>query len=329
MTKPLDKRVGLALGGGASRGWAHIGVVRALEEAGHIPAWVGGTSMGALVAAAVAAGRLDALEAFARSLTQRKVISYLDLVMPVRGLLGGEKIAALLTELLGDVEISELSIPFCAVATDLATGREVRLREGPLVDAVMASIAIPGIFNPQVVGDDYLVDGGLVNPVPVSVLRDMGATQVIAVDLNHEVVECQWCGPEGPSPDAYPQGRLPPAPGATEAARTLTLAASRGVSETIGFDMIERRYRQLETDMKQRAFNWIMHAARPHIFDVIGNSISVVEVMLTRSNLSLYPPDVLIQPSLGNLSLWEFDEAVYAIDKGYETARSVLSARVA
>ncbi|MDH5527958.1 MAG: patatin-like phospholipase family protein [Nitrospirota bacterium] len=310
-----DKRIGLALGSGAARGWAHIGVIRALEHEGYAPAWVAGTSMGALVGAMYAAGKLDELEEFARGLTPRKVLSYVDLVVPVRGLLGGDDITDLLKQFFGEMRVDDTLIPFCAVATDLATGRAVRMYTGSMVNAVRASVAIPGVFNPVVREGKYLVDGGLVDPVPVALVRDMGAHRVVAVDLNHDIVECNWCAPN--------EVTNRPAPGATEAAHAMALAAVRGASD-LNLGALERSYRKLEETVKTRAFDWIMRAARPNVFDVIGTSINVVSTIVTRVTLEVTRPEVLVRPTLGHMNLWDFSDAAEAIDEGYQATRRAL-----
>ncbi|RQN41119.1 patatin, partial [Paraburkholderia tropica] len=181
------RRVGLVLGGGAARGWAHIGAIRALEEAGIRPDVVCGTSIGALVGAVYANGDLDWLEDWVGKLTWQTVVRLLDLRFS-GGLLGGRKVIDLFAKQFNGRAIDDLKMPFAAVATELDTGREVWLREGGVVDAVRASIAIPGIFTPIWHDGVWLVDGGLSNPVPVSAARAMRADTVIAIDLNHDIL---------------------------------------------------------------------------------------------------------------------------------------------
>lgn len=176
-------RIGLALGSGAARGWAHIGVIRALEQAGVVPDIVCGTSIGALVGAAYAAGELDRLEPWVCSLSWSKVLGMFDLKM-AGGLIAGGKLVDFFRSHFQDPGIEAMGKSFGCVATELTSGREVWLREGSVVDAVRASIAMPGLFTPVPHEGEWLVDGGLVNPVPVSLCRAMGADLVIAVDLN-------------------------------------------------------------------------------------------------------------------------------------------------
>lgn len=180
----IGPRVGLALGGGSARGWAHIGVIRALEEAGIVPAVVAGCSIGAVVGAFYAAGRLDQLETFARALTKRRVFGLLDPRLPGPGLIAGNRLRQRLADDLGARRIEDLPVRFGCVATEFGSGREVHLARGPLVEAVRASYAIPGLFPPVAREGRLLMDGTLVNPIPVALARALGADLVICVNLN-------------------------------------------------------------------------------------------------------------------------------------------------
>lgn len=177
-------RVGLALGGGSARGWAHIGVIRALEEAGISPTVVAGCSIGAVVGASYAAGGLDRLETFARALTKRRVVGLLDPRLPGSGLIAGNRLRQRLAADLGERRIQDLPVRFGCVATEFGSGREIHLARGPLVEAVRASYAIPGLFPPVASDGRLLMDGTLVNPVPVALARALGADLVICVNLN-------------------------------------------------------------------------------------------------------------------------------------------------
>src|SRR5262245_32123801 len=167
--------IGLALCGGAARGWAHIGVLKTLFDAGIVPDVVVGTSIGAVVGGCYVAGRLDEVERFARDLTRRKVFGFLDFNMRGSGLITGQRLCDRLSSHLGDQTIEGLSTVFCAVATEIGTGHEIWLSRGRLVDAMRASYALPGIFKPVKINGRWLFDGALVNPVPVSVCRALGA----------------------------------------------------------------------------------------------------------------------------------------------------------
>ncbi|MCD6707009.1 MAG: patatin-like phospholipase RssA [Thiobacillus sp.] len=284
-----ETRIGLALGGGSARGWAHIGVIRALHDAGIEPDIVCGTSIGALVGAAYVGGELDPLEAWVRSLRLQTVVSFLDFSLN-GGLIKGEKLIGFFRSHFVDRDIRELARPFGAVATDLQRGREVWLREGPVTDAVRASIALPGLFTPVQLGGRWLVDGGLVNPVPVSLCRAMGADLVIAVDLNTDRLGRHL----KPKPAAEPE----------------TLA-----------DVVRMR---IEMGMSQLG---ISHEAGPQIpamLDVVASSINIMQVLITRSRLAGDPPDVTMAPRLADLGLMEFHRAGVAIDAGRRAAEAVM-----
>src|SRR4051812_27697233 len=179
--------IGLALGGGAARGFAHIGIVRTLIAHGIVPNVVVGTSIGAVVGGSYAAGQLDTLEEWARSLQPRNILGNLDIRLNGSGLIGGDKLAAQLEAALGQIEIEALPLKFATVATEVRTGHEIWLTHGRMVDAMRASYALPGIFAPVLIGDRWLVDGALVNPVPVSAARALGAEIVIAANLSSDV----------------------------------------------------------------------------------------------------------------------------------------------
>ncbi|HEX5930793.1 MAG TPA: patatin-like phospholipase family protein, partial [Methyloceanibacter sp.] len=178
--------IGLALGGGAARGWAHIGVLKSLVSAGLYPDIVAGTSMGAVAGACYVTGRLGALEEFACSLTRRRLFGFLDFNFGGSGLISGQRLSARLEHHLRQFDIERLERKFVAVATELGTGHEVWLNKGSLVNALKASFALPGIFRPVQINGRWLIDGALVNPIPVSVCRALGARIVIAVNLSSD-----------------------------------------------------------------------------------------------------------------------------------------------
>ncbi|MBL7479799.1 patatin-like phospholipase RssA [Legionella bononiensis] len=181
-------KIGLALGSGSARGWAHIGVIKALTQLGVPIDCVAGCSIGSLVGAIYACGTLDAFEQWVLKLDRKKMSKLIDLNFTGGGLISGSKLMNFFKEFGLEKKIEELRIPFCAVATDLNTGREVWLNKGSLVPAIRSSISLPGLFTPLGHEDHWLVDGGLVNPVPISLCRAMGAELVIAVNLNHELL---------------------------------------------------------------------------------------------------------------------------------------------
>src|SRR5467141_4576957 len=204
--------IGLALGGGAARGFAHIGIVKALIAHGIVPDVVVGTSIGAVVGGAYAAGHLDTLEEWARSLQPRNILSYLDIRLNGSGLIGGDKLAAELEAAMGQSRIEDLPVKFATVATEVRTGHEIWLTHGRMIEAMRASYALPGIFSPVLVGDRWLVDGALVNPVPVSAARALGAEIVIAANLSSDVfTHSTTIYSHGPAADApEPVIEMPP-----------------------------------------------------------------------------------------------------------------------
>lgn len=185
--KKPEPRIALALGGGAARGWAHIGVLRALDEEGIKIGMIAGTSIGALVGGCYLAGKLDELEAFARSLTVRRIAAFLDFTIGGGGLLGGLRLTKRMQEHLEGLTIEDLDRPFVSVATELKTGHEVWMHSGSLITAIRASYALPGIFEPVFCNGRALVDGALVNPVPVSVCRAHEQQLVVAVNLHYDL----------------------------------------------------------------------------------------------------------------------------------------------
>lgn len=271
------RSIGLALGSGAARGWSHIAVLRELDAQGIRPDVIAGTSIGALVGAAYALDRLDALEDWVRGLRWQDVAGYFDIRL-AGGLIAGERLMGALAGLLGDADLADCRIPFAAVATDLETGQERWLREGRVLDAVRASIALPILFSPVRHEDTWLVDGGLVNPVPVSLCRAMGASRVIAVDLMGDALERE---------------SLQPAPSVLD--DSLVGRVRRAMADWLG--------REEEADM-------------PSILDVMGRSINIMELRISRSRLAGDPPDVLLMPRMPQIGLMDFHRAEEAILAG-------------
>ena len=284
-------RIGLALGAGSARGWAHIGAIRALEERGVKPDLVCGTSIGALVGAFYAAGELDKLEKWVTGLAWTTVVRLMDITWR-GGLIRGERLFTLFRTTFRDRDISELAIPYGAVATELATGREVWLREGKVLDAARASCAMPGLFTPTIRNDALLVDGGLVNPVPVSMCRALGADLVIAVDLS-------W-GKLGP----YRQrGRER---GNLRDGDDVVVAQPSEMPGWIG------RIRQGLVKRKSKA----EAVSIPSIFEVFTTALDIVEMKVARSRLAGDPADVLLTPLLPDFGTLEFHRAAEAIAEG-------------
>jgi NTE family protein len=288
-------RVGLALGGGSARGWAHIGVIRALHAAGVVPDLICGTSIGALVGAAYVGGELDRLEAWVRSLRLQTVMGFLDFSLG-GGLIKGERLIAFFRDHFVDRDIRDLGRPFGAVATDLRRGREVWLREGAVSTAVRASIALPGLFTPVEHEGRWLVDGGLVNPVPVSLCRAMGADLVIAVDLNADLLGRHL------KPHAAPA------------------LAENDVEGARFADAVRSRFHIGLAPFAHKRDE----APLPPMLDVLASSINIMQVLITRSRLAGEPADILVAPRLAELGLMEFHRAATAIEAGERALHAVL-----
>jgi NTE family protein len=274
-------KLGIALGSGSARGWAHIGVLRALAEIGIKPDIVCGTSIGAFVGAAYADGDLERLEGWVRTLNWQEVVSFFD-VGARGGLIKGDKLMGFFARHFVDRDVEQLPVPFACVATDLTSGREVWLREGSVVDAVRASIALPGLFSPLARDDRLLVDGGLVNPVPVSLARALGADLVIAVDLGSDVVGRRF-KPAEEAPVNWRQrfAQFFGAPGAAH------VAGGEG----------------------------------PSLLDVVAGSINIMQVRIARSRLAGEPADVLLSPRLAHVGLFDYHRGEEAIEEGREAVR--------
>jgi NTE family protein len=292
--RPTTPRVGLALGSGSARGWSHIGVLRVLEGAGISPDIVCGTSIGALVGAAYAAGELERLETWVRSLTRQAIVGLLDLKLKLgTGLIEGAKLLGFLRSHFTDHGIARLPKTYAAVATELATGREIWLREGSVIDAVRASISLPGVFTPAERDGRLLVDGGLVNPVPVSLCRALGADIVIAVDLNWDLV-----------------GRQRRATVQSEAATAETPRALAAIRAKLP---LGRRKKTQKTEVEL-----------PSMLDVLNTSLNIMQVRITRSRLAGEPADVMIRPRLSHLALMDFHRAAESIAEGQRVAEQAL-----
>lgn len=296
--------VGLALGSGSARGWAHIGVIQALKEAGVPVDYVCGSSIGALVGGVYCAGQLEALAQEARRLDWRRLVRMLDIALPKSGLLAGEKITAFIRQLTGERALQSLPTPFWAVATNLQTGKEVWIRYGPTAEAIRASISVPAILTPIRYGSQWLVDGGLANPVPVSVCRAMGADIVIAVNLNADLLS---------RPDKLP---LPPAASGKTWRNPHLQHPFRYYWQQRG-----KQFRQLLPPLSRRA-----KQPSISIFEVVLYALHVMQDRITRHRLAADPPDFLITPAVRHIQLFEFHRADEAIAEGMRAAQALLPA---
>ena len=281
--------IGLAMGGGAARGLAHIGVLRTFIKHGIKPDIIAGTSMGAVVGGCYAAGQLDALEDWARRLTRRRILGYLDVSLSGSGLIRGGKLARHLEGQIGPIKIEELATRFAAIATEIETGHEVWLTRGRLLEALRASYALPGVFSPVHIGGRWLVDGALVNPVPVSAARALDARLVIGVSTNA---------------DLFGRGTTIHSHGFDEDEDALTDEVSPG---------------KLSRLLKRKLI-----AGRPAMTTVMTEAYNVMQDRITRARLAGDPADITISPRLGHIGLFEFHRAEEAIAIGTESAERAL-----
>jgi NTE family protein len=301
-TKSNGPSIGLVLGSGAARGFAHIGVIHALAARGVIPDIIVGTSIGALVGGCYANSQLDTLEIWARSLTMRSILRYLDVRLVGSGLINGGRLAARLEESIGTTTIEQLPIRFAAIATEVGTGHEVWLARGSLSLALRASYALPGIFPPVSLGGRWLVDGALVNPVPVSVARALGARVVIAVNLNA---------------DRFGRGATIASHGSDPGDERSDLPAAKPRNGFLGLRNIFGTERALKRQI-------IAGAARPGFSTVMIESFNIMQDRLTRMRLAGDPPDVHITPRIGHVGWLDFHRAADAIEIGRAAAERAL-----
>ena len=282
---PSNKPLALVLGSGGARGWAHFGVLNLLEELNIRPDIITGTSIGSLIGAACACNRLEHLRKITNDLNWWKSTRLLfEVGMPRGGLIDGKEVRKLLDTLYGDLRIEDLPTPFAAVATDLQEGSPFVWHEGALTDAVRSSISIPGIFAPLIQDEHILVDGGLVNPLPIDVARQMGAATIIAVEINLKEGEPP-AKEEKPSPHR-----------------------------------LQRQLSKLDKKVLAPIREWFDQSTKPNIFDVITRSTRIGENQITRHSLLQEQPDILIQPAVGHIGTLEFFRGTEGIDAGYKAA---------
>lgn len=288
--------IGLALGSGSSRGWAHIGVISALTEQGIIPDVVCGTSIGSLVGASYVSDTLEKLEQWVCSLTKFETVRFFDINSSLNGFVDTDRLHRFLNEYVAndEAQIEELGKQYAAVATELETGREVWLTKGPVLQAVWASISLPGLFPAIRHGNRWLVDGGLVNPVPVSVCRALGADIVIAVNLNGDIVGRHFQKP-------------------------------RMIAKKVENHGVVGRISDLVTGYTSSMFSTTKNVAQPpSLFEAIAGSVNITQDRITRSRMAGDPPDILLAPKLAHIGLLEFYRAAEAIREGRECVRRML-----
>jgi NTE family protein len=284
--------IGLALGSGSARGWAHIGVINALAEEGIHPNIVCGTSIGSLVGAAYVAGNIEKLETWVRSLSKFDTAKFFELNTSLNGFVNKDRLHEFLNEFVCDDElgISDCEKQFASVSTCLETGREIWHTDEPLIEAVWASIALPGLFPAFRNNDTWLVDGGLVNPVPVSVCRALGADMVIAVNLNGDIVGKHFDKSTSPKKSS------------------LKHKINDFISEYTGDLFVQNKKKE----------------TAPSLFDAIAGSINITQDRITRSRLAGDPPDILLAPTLSQIGLLEFYRADEAIEEGRAAVKKAM-----
>lgn len=294
-------RIGLSLGGGAARGWSHIGVLEVLTEAGYAPDVIAGTSIGAVVGGCYAAGKLPELTEFALSLTKRRVVGLMDFHIGGAGLIAGNRLKRLLERDLAQQRIEDLPQRFVAIATELGTGHEIWLTRGSLVDALGASYALPGVFDPVKLGGRWLMDGALVNPVPVTAARALGADLVICVNLNSDLAGRGTTiqnHPADPDPEILPELDVRP--------------TSRW------FDGISGAARRVRGMVGRQSSD------KPGLAGVMVDAFNITQDRISRSRLAGDPPDVMIGPKLARIGLFDFHRAEEAITLGRQAAERAL-----
>lgn len=290
-------KIGVALGAGVARGWAHIGALQELVEIGVRPDIVVGASIGAVVGGCFAAGRIDALESFARSLTRRSVFSFIDVSFSGGGLMGGDRLRARLEGALGDTRIEDLPVRFAGVATEIGAGHEIWLKSGPLVEAMRASYALPGVFEPVRIGGRWLFDGAIVNPVPVNVARAMGADRVIALSIGGEYSN-----------------------------RGVTLHEPPEIAEEAPAPPEAEKRASMINSLRLRGL-WMKRAwtsegdEAPGLASVMVNTFNITQDRIMRSRLAGDPPDCLVTLKVGKIGLFEFHRADELIALGRAAVR--------
>lgn len=286
--------IGLALGSGSSRGWSHIGVITALADQGIVPDIVCGTSIGSLVGASFVSNNLEKLEEWVRSLTKFETARFFDINMSLNGFVNTERLHHFLSEYVADARsvIEGLDKRYAAVATELETGREVWLTKGSVLDAVWSSISLPGLFPAIKKNNKWLLDGGLVNPVPVSVCRALGAEVVIAVNLNGDIVGKHFQKQKD------------------------TVKQDAGVVGKIT---------NLVTEYTSSVFSTTkIEDQPPSLFEAIAGSVNITQDRITRSRMAGDPPDILLSPKLSHIGLLEFYRGNEAINEGRKCVQRML-----
>jgi NTE family protein len=336
MAKKDRIKIGYALGGGAARGLSHIGVLKVLEEHGIYPDIIAGTSLGAIVGALYAGGyRPVDIEQLVLGLDWKKLMHLVDMILPRSGILQGKRVVVLLRSVLGDLTFAQLRWEYACVATDITNGKQVVLRDGSLIDAIRASISIPGIFTPVEIKGRFLVDGGLVNSVPVSVCRDMGAGYVIGVNVVPDPDKAVYSliteveqNPVRRS-SQFEKTANPTEPTALPESESHSLRSRIADIENTAKLFLEAhrpRARSListPSDPLQKKPVRQVRTKPPGLFHVLSQTWSIAEYRIAKENLQ--GADLAISPEVEEIGFWQFNNAAQAIAAGEQAARKVLT----
>ena len=316
-------RVALALGSGGARGYAHIGVITELRERGYEIVGIAGSSMGALVGGLQAAGKLDEFAGWAMSLTQRAVLRLLDPSIAAAGVLRAGKILDAVRDILGDVTIEELPIPYTAVTTDLIAGKSVWLQRGPVDAAIRASIAIPGVITPHVLDGRLLADGGILDPLPMAPIAAVNADLTIAVSLSGSESGARY-EPTEAEPRATTEWLNRMWRNTTSMFESSTMLGRFGVAR----DAIEDAEPDVESDSDDELVDSAKEESVPRLgsFEVMNRTIDIAQAALARHTLAAYPPDLLIEVPRTACRSLEFHRAAEVIDIGHELAAQAIKA---
>lgn len=295
---PQNIKIGLALGSGSSRGWSHIGIIKALAHHGVTPQVITGSSIGAMIGASYLAGNMDKLEEWVCDSTKMDVLRFFELKPGHSGFVNVARFHQFLTDFVApeNMLVEDLPMPFAAVSTDMETGREMWFSKGNVIDTVRASMAMPGLFPPVRYDSRWLVDGGLVDPVPVSICRALGADLVIAVNLNDNIVS-------------------------RHARRPVITALARQPQASGMLATIKQTAREYSSSIFPSADN---EEEAPGLFYAIANSINIFQDRITRSRLAGDPADILITPHLAHINLLDFHRAAEAIAEGEAVVERLL-----
>ncbi len=329
-----NRKVGYALGGGAARGLSHIGVLKVLEANSVIPNIIVGTSIGALVGALYAGGiKIDDIEQIALRLDMKRLMLLADVTLPMSGIIGGKRVITLLKSILGDLTFGELKYDFACVATDITTGEQVVLHDGSLIEAVRASISLPGIFTPVEMKGQYLVDGGLVNEVPVSVCRQMGADFVIGVNVIPE-----------PS-KVIQKPKKTRVVGKNKESNRVSSIVEKKLAALLSTpdEFVSTRLDEIEDGIDKfllyhatkiqrkmlKSLDWLnlgktkkLRRKMPGIIDVLTQTLTIAEYRVAVENLKM--ADLAISPRIEDIGFWQFDRAAFAVAAGEQAAKKAI-----